>query len=94
MELWIRSQSKDSLVKVYDIQIDSITYEGRVFIINSRNSRDCVYLGEYKSKKRALEVLDEIHQRLIDIQSVKIMGEMTPGMKKRGIDCVYIMPQE
>lgn len=54
MELWIRSQDKTFLRKVNTIGI----VEGRDFWGIEDNFR--VSLGKYKTKERALEVLDEI----------------------------------
>lgn len=62
MELWIRSQDKERLVKVYDVYI-----EGWLIRANFQGHYSgCNYvdLGEYNSKSRALEVLDEIQYLL------------------------------
>ena len=53
MELWIRSQNKNALVKV-----EILRNEYRVISAYSGNNR--IVLGEYNSNERALEVLDEI----------------------------------
>lgn len=62
MELWIRSQDKRILQKVDNIFLDA----------NYGNKRICSYdndnrieLGTYKTKERAIEVLDEIQNILI-----------------------------
>lgn len=61
MELWIRSQDKRILQKIDNIYLDA----------NYGNKRICNYvddykteLGTYKTKERALEVLDEIQDLL------------------------------
>ena len=61
MDLWIRSQDKRILQKVDNIFLDA----------NYENKRICNYaddykteLGTYKTKERALEVLDEIQDLL------------------------------
>lgn len=65
MELWIRSQNKHSLSKVYDLQLDSFNAKkDKVLIINSRTNTDCIYLAEYDTVERALEVLDEIQNKI------------------------------
>lgn len=60
MELWIRSQDKRNLKKINtEIYIKkglSNYAEGDVYFIVSSGTE----LGEYKTKERALEVLDEI----------------------------------
>ena len=58
MELWIRSQDKTFLKKVNTIGI----VEGQDFCFISENIT--TDLGKYKSKERALEVLDEIQSKL------------------------------
>lgn len=76
MELWIRSQDKRILQKIDNIYLDA----------NYGNKRICNYvddykteLGTYKTKERALEVLDEIQNLLkpkyiLDTSSIKPDG--------------------
>lgn len=67
MELWIRSQDKEKLVKVSTLFVE---YNGDVDpIIRSHRivADKCIDLGIYKSKERALEVLDEIQCHLVNI---------------------------
>lgn len=59
MELWIRSQDKESLLIVGRIDYELASGTNRIWV-NGYNR----LVGIYKSKKRALEVLDEI-QKLI-----------------------------
>lgn len=60
MELWIRSQDKRILQKVDNIYLNA-NYDNRRICTN--DSRDYESdLGEYKTKERALEVLDEIQE--------------------------------
>lgn len=64
MELWIRTQDKMRLVKPNRLAIkrDSRTIgEGDYYIYESQNS---LRYGTYTTKKRALEVLDEIQDLL------------------------------
>ena len=64
MELWIRSQDKERLIKVSTLFVE---YNGDVdpTISPYRIVADkCIDLGIYKSKERALEVLDEIQNIL------------------------------
>lgn len=60
MELWVRSQDKRILQKVDNIFLDA-NYENKRI---STYDGDNVELGTYKSKDRALEVLDDIHNVL------------------------------
>ena len=57
MELWIRSQDEEVLMKV-----DILEIEENMIIAFDKNKYQC--LGTYKSKKRALEILNEIQSKL------------------------------
>ena len=62
MDLWIRSQSKLGLYKIDEIYIDDRDFGNediQYYIMTS-----CIVLGKYKTKERALQVLDEIHNIL------------------------------
>ena len=100
MELWIRSQDKMNLVQIKQI---SLNYQNNKQVIanyepEQYENSSCFYelLGTYKSKERALEVLDEIHQRLINIQCLELTGAdyISNQMKRNGLDCVYQMPED
>lgn len=63
MELWIRSQDKTKLVKIDNISYLDMSddYEKEVHSLFN----DCKgILGVYKTKNRALEVLDEIQNKI------------------------------
>ena len=60
MELWIRSQDKNHLVKVEEINIE-IDNDGFVGIWSYGSNKYLKwYLGNYATIERTLEVLDEI----------------------------------
>ena len=63
MELWIRSQDKELLVLAKGFELQNTSYNGgcQIFAVQ-QNNYQCV--GNYKSKERALEVLDEINEIL------------------------------
>ncbi len=74
MELWIRSQDRTILRKVDTIGI----VEGRDFWSIDENLT--VSFGKYKTKERALEVLNEIQNILspkyiLDSSSIKPIGD-------------------
>ena len=73
MDLWIRSQDKECLTKVNHLYFNNNGY--------IKQQEDLI-LGTYKSKERALEILDEIQNLLNDISDNKIVG------------CVYQMPKD
>lgn len=65
MELWIRSQDKMDLFKINRLKIREHTFEDgkkEYFILNNNSISDVV--GVYKTKERALEVLNEIQNLL------------------------------
>lgn len=88
MELWIRSQDKTKLVK-----IDNISYMDMSENMNQEEHslwNDCKgILGIYKTKKRALEVLDEIQEKIKNICKFQLVNE-----DYECDDCVYEMPEE
>ena len=87
MELWIRSQDKRVLTKANEFWV---TNQNAIYCNNDWEA------GQYASEKRALEVLDAIHQRLVNIQCIELAGVeyITSHMKRTGVDCVYEMPEE
>lgn len=102
MELWIRSQDRTFLRKVNTIGI----VEGRDFWSIDENLT--VSFGKFKTKERALEVLDEIQNVLKPIFKINyeyddsqpiIDGEWLKSLKAESkieeLSCyVYEMPKE
>lgn len=78
MNLWVRSQDKRILQKVDNIFLDANFEDKRI----STYDGDNVELGTYKTKERALEVLDEI-QEYINF-NIKLKLET----------CIYEMPED
>lgn len=114
MELWIRSQDKKILTKINNLWImdnqiwmEVPFYENHKKIgltITGNNHK----LAEYKSKERALEVLDEIQNILkptlifqnceVDtniLDEIRKVGAVVDDSKIKQFDTyVYEMPQE
>jgi hypothetical protein len=89
MELWIRSQDKESLIKVSNVVLrEQISpYMDRTKIYYLEVCYDNLQtLGKYKTKERALEVLDEI-QRLM------IASLVDKNLDGYGV-VIYEMPKE
>ena len=61
MELWIRSQSRQNLMKANDIVVEY----NKILVF--KDDEASTEVGEYKTKERALEVLDEIQCHLVNI---------------------------
>lgn len=62
MELWIRSQDKEILIKIDRIGIEKFDNGYGIVTYERIGTKNEFGLGLYKSKERALEVLDEIQQ--------------------------------
>ena len=75
MELWIRSQDKDILLKVDSLLIDDNNNDIYTQCWVGVNL-ETYTLGKYKTKERALEVLDEI-QKLLKPQIILRKGKIT-----------------
>ena len=76
MELWIRSQDRKLLEKAVMIKIGIL--EGTpVVVVNN----DYVY-GEYKTKERALEVLDKIQNKM----KQQFIVKSSPVLSSKDID--------
>ena len=60
MELWIRSQDKEILIKVDRIGIEEFDNGYGIVTYERIGTKNEFGLGLYKTKERALEVLDEI----------------------------------
>ena len=87
MNLWIRSQDKERLIKVSNVQY---TYRKGDLYSDVRGKHyigtyydNLEILGEYTTKERALEVLNEIQEKIRMIQN-----------PKDAYYCVYEMPEE
>ena len=93
MELWIRSQDREGLIKVND-SICIIDYGDEYF---RQISIDNLQIGVYRTKERALEVLDEIQKILCPpmnfIVGCNILKE-EPKIEQISDVIVYEMPKE
>lgn len=60
MELWIRSQDKELLILAEHLDIYNVSVDCELYSIEESG----VDIGIYSTKKRALEVLDEIQSKM------------------------------
>lgn len=89
--MWIRSQNKEDLIKCQKI---SIIGPGKdVYLLVELTNDNYIELGIYKSKERALEVLDDI-QNKIEGNRVLIDAYGDIRIKKKDNNTVYQMPKE
>ena len=105
MELWIRTQRKERLCRTYNFVIREANKQGYYAIAENRNKNTIEY-GIYKTKERALEVLDEIQKifkpQLIIKDSGKIVGSFEDAIIRESATYefkelstyVYEMPEE
>ncbi len=79
MELWIRSQDRMKLcnAKVFSLDND----QTGIFCNSCEDSY--VFVGKYKTKERALEILDDISSKIKNQFIVKIDGVWRPDDVKR-----------
>ena len=88
--MWIRSQDREFLMKVDNINlgIDVDNNEPSRLFIFVGGVTTSFTLGTYKSKERALEVLDEIEEYINIYEFKKSRKTLTYD------DVVYQMPEE
>lgn len=93
--MWIRSQDKESLLEISHLDVYSLSE-------NNWTIEDCGNdLGTYKSKERAIEVLDEIQNKIQSLnddfyykEELDTDFKIYKGYKKQHKDNVYQMPKE
>ena len=91
MELWIRSQDKRTLINTRRIDVD----DNNIIVWDEGRYADEIFLGTYKTEKRALEVLDEIQKLLMPISEYKQEIDNLTINYKNSIDtAIYEMPSE
>lgn len=91
MSLWIRSQDRKRLVKCEQIIIIEFTDKTECEIFSSIE----VKLGTYKNLERAIEVLDEIQDRMVKctfIKKINGLGEELDLIPNNLL--IYQMPKE
>ena len=89
MELWIHSQDKMKLVLVKNIVISVMSDSTW---IEYKDYDGTFKLGEYKTKERALEVLDEIQKKINLINIGHDFG--SPMIDLKNPTYIYEMPKE
>ncbi len=108
MDLWIRSQDKERLGKIVYLELKNDDYG--FYLIGWRDKFEGTRMATYKTKERALEVLDEIQDVLMPkikvLQSVNAENNIDDLVSRPTIqecckvellqysDYVYEMPLE
>ena len=101
MNLWIRSQDRETLIRIENV---SITNDSMILgnLVSDDNKSACDYwiLGQYKTKRRALEIIDEIESQ---IASNYVMQTYASQINTKGREeyvvklfekMIYEMPEE
>ena len=92
MELWVRSQDKERLGKIVYLELKNDDYG--FHIIGWRDKFEGTKIATYKTKERALEVLDEI-QKIFDFRiENKSYEEADIFLKANMFPKIYQMPEE
>ena len=88
MELWIRSQDKEILLKVNELEI-----EENMIIAFDNSKYQC--LGTYKTKERALEVLDKIQKTMMSRKGIlTTLNKKEEFIPFENQVIIYEMPKE
>lgn len=87
MELWIRSQDKTTLIRSYEIYISE---QSNTYLIRAKSTSHI--LGSYSTVERALEVLDEIQNKINLINLGHDFG--SPMIDLKNPTYIYQMPKE
>lgn len=96
MELWVRSQDKENLVKVNRLNVSGLVENGELTkkgLIRNLYDKDEDFLGIYSTKERAFEVLDEI-QNILKPKTIvlKDLNKLNEDEMNQLRDLLSIMP--
>lgn len=103
MNLWVRNQDKTILQKVDNLLISDGNNAKGTFNIYTNSLPAQNVLGRYKTKERALEVLDEIQERIMLINTINIAKDIDSLIacknvlteeKIKGLNYPYQMPEK
>ena len=89
MDLWIRSQNRKDLTKIEKFYVD---IDGEIY--GYAQGLESVKLGEYKTRERALEVLDEIQSLLISSFIVKCTDIGKDKIRDFSKSDAYVIPSD
>lgn len=103
MNLWVRNQDKTILQKVDNLLISDGNNAEGTFNIYTNSLPSQNVLGRYKTKERALEVLDEIQEKIMLINTINIAKDtdsliacknVLTEEKIKGLNYPYQMPEK
>lgn len=86
--MYIRTQDREKLIPINNL---TIALESEQRMIYSNNNNNYYILGFYKTKDRAIEILDDIQKTLQCCFSCNVSSSSKIPNYKDGI---YVMPEE
>jgi hypothetical protein len=98
MNLWVRSQDKENLIPIKN---PICVYDNK--IIYKESASYVITIGEYETKERAIEVLDEIQERTMLINTINLAKDRDSLIayknalteeKIKGLGYPYQMPKD
>lgn len=71
MGIWIRSQDKSKLIKCMNVRIREWGNDGsKIYDIIEFTDKYEIFLGKYKSKEKAIKVLDMIQDHIVNNDNI------------------------
>lgn len=101
MELWVRSQDKENLLKVDRLDVNGNKIQANFKAYST--GYDYLIIGIYESNDRALEVLDEIEEKISLLNTMSVICDTNSLIsfknamgedKIKGLAYPYQMPKE
>ena len=95
MDLYIRSQDRKELRPQPKLGIDKL--ENKYYIVDRYNFESAIILGVYETEERALEVLDEIQDKIVINYGYELAtnsGIRPDNIKSKSYTAIYEMPQD
>jgi hypothetical protein len=98
MNLWVRSQDKENLIPIKN---PICVYDNK--IVYKESASYVITIGEYETKERAIEVLDEIQERTMLINTINLAKDRDSLIayknalteeKIKGLGYPYQMPKD
>lgn len=67
MEIWVRSQDKKWFGEVKGFAVSEVSYNNTTYCAICKDNLAGRELGRYSSKKRCIEIIDEIQKIMADV---------------------------
>lgn len=90
MNLWIRSQKDNDNIRPILLKVESLELGDNYDDMNCIVANNLYNIGTYKTKERALEVLEEIQNILLPKYSIRIDGNIQDVVNFLNLSGAYI----